>query len=98
MKLISFLCHVIIDHYLWYFREMGTNFHYTNGEYVEALHYSLDGFEEMKKLKVKRKLGTDGYLKKALTSHISYNSLQVASPNRVMTLCKSKATQSPLQN
>ena len=63
-----------------------------------ALYYSLDGFEEMKKLKVKRKLGTDGHLKKALTSHISYNSLQVGSPNRVMTLRKSKPTQSPLQN
>ena len=49
-------------------------------------------------LKVKRKLGTDGHLKKALTSHISYNSLRVGSPNRVMTLRKSKPTQSPLQN
>ena len=64
----------------------------------EALHYSLDGFEEMKKLKVKRKLGTDGHLKKALTSHINYNSLRVGSPNRVMTLRKNKQTQSPLLN
>ena len=35
---------------------MGTNFHDTNGEYVEALQYNLDTFEEKKKLKVKRKL------------------------------------------
>ena len=90
-------CHVIIDHYLWYFREMGTNFHDTNGEYVEALHYSLDGFEEMKKLKVKRQLGSDGHLKKSLISHISYNSLRVGSPNRVMSLRKSTPKQSPLQ-
>ena len=45
-------CHVIIDHYLWYFREMGTNFHDTNGENVEALHYNWDGFEQKKNLKV----------------------------------------------
>ena len=35
--------HVILDHYMWYFKEMGTNFHDTNGEYVEAVHYSLEG-------------------------------------------------------
>ena len=40
--------HVIIDHYLWFFKEMGTNFYDTNGEYVEDLHYSLDGFEQKK--------------------------------------------------
>ena len=83
---------------LWYFREMGTNFHDTNGEYVEALHYSLDTFEEKKKLKVKRKLGTDGHLKKALSIHISFNSLRVGSPNRVMTLRRKILTQSPLLN
>ena len=37
--------HVILDHYMWYFKEMGTNFHDTNGEYVEAVHYSLEGHE-----------------------------------------------------
>ena len=56
-------CHVIIDHYLWYFREMGTNFHDTYEEYVEAHHYSLDRVEENKKINVKRKLVTDGHLK-----------------------------------
>ena len=37
--------HVILDHYMWYFKEMGTNFHDTNGEYVKAVHYSLEGHE-----------------------------------------------------
>ena len=37
---------------MWYFREMGTNFYYTNGEYVEAVHYSLDGHEEKRKYRV----------------------------------------------
>ena len=54
---------VIIDHYLWYFKEMGTNFHDTYEEYVEAHPYSLDRFEENKKINVKRKLATDGHLK-----------------------------------
>ena len=54
---------VIIDHYLWYFKEMGTNFHDTYEEYVEAHHYSLDRVEENKKINVKRKLVTDGHLK-----------------------------------
>ena len=56
--------HVIIDHFLWYFKELGTNFHDTNGGYEKSLHYSLDGFEEKKKLIVKRKFGTDDNLKK----------------------------------
>ena len=90
--------HVIIDHYLWYFREMGTNFHDTKGEYVEALHYSLDGHEEKRKLKVKRKLGSDGHLKKSLISHVSFNSLRVGSPKRIMTLRKTTPSQSPLSS
>ena len=36
----------ILDHYMWYFKEMGKNFHHTNGEYVEAVHYSLEGHEK----------------------------------------------------
>ena len=69
--------HVILDHYMWYFGEMGTNFYNTNGEYVEAVHYSLDGHEDKRKFKVSRNIGTDQHLKKALSSHISYNSLRV---------------------
>ena len=61
--------HVILDHYLWYFAEMGKNFHDTNGEYVEAVHYSLQGHEDSRKFKVVRNIGTDSHLKKALSSH-----------------------------
>ena len=54
--------------------------------------------KKKKKLKVKRKLSMDGHLKKALSSHISFNSLRVRSPNRVMTLRRNTPTQSPLLN
>ena len=51
--------HVILDHYMWYFKEMRKNFHETNGEFVEAVHYSLDGHEDKHKFKVTRNIGTD---------------------------------------
>ena len=87
--------HVILDHYLWYFAEMGKNFHDTNGEYVEAVHYSLQGHEDSRKFKVVRNIGTDSHLKKALSSHTSYNSLRVGSPNRIMSI-REKNPNSPL--
>ena len=77
---------VILDHYLWYFGEMGTNFYDTNGEYVEAVHYSLDRHEDKRKFKVSRNIGTDQHMKKALSSHISYNSLRVESLNRIISI------------
>ena len=33
--------HVILDHFEWYFKNTGTNFRNTNGEFLEAVHYSL---------------------------------------------------------
>ena len=88
--------HVILDHYMWYFDNMGKNFHNTNGEFVEAVHYSLDGHEDKHKFKVTRNIGTDEHLRKAIQSHTSYNSLRVGSPNRIMTLLKKKSPNSPL--
>ena len=87
--------HVIIDHYVWYFKEMNKNFYDTNGEYVEAVHYSLDGHEKTRNLKVKRNLGSDEHLKRALKSHISFNSLRIGSPNRRMTI-RNNSPKSPL--
>ena len=87
--------HVIIDHYDWYFTVMGKNFCETNGEYVEAVHYSLDGHEKNRGLKVKRNIGSDEHLKRALKSHISFNSLRIGSPDRVMTIRKN-SPKSPL--
>ena len=43
--------HVILDHYMWYFGEMGTHFYDTNGEYVEAVHYSLDGHNKKENIR-----------------------------------------------
>ena len=77
---------------------MGKNFHDTNGEYVEAVHYSLDGHEESRKYKVKRILGSDEHLKRALKSHISFNSMKVGSPKRIMTLKRNSPQSSPLSN
>ena len=74
---------------------MGKNFHETNGEYVEAVHYSLDGHEDKRKFKVTRNIGTDERLRKAIQSHTSFNSKRVVSPNRIMTL-KKKSPNSPL--
>ena len=75
--------------------EMGKNFHDTNGEYVEAVHYSLEGHEDKKKFKVTRNIGTDEHLKKAINSHSSFNSLRVGSPQRKMSIRK-RSPNSPL--
>ena len=88
--------HVIIDHYMWYFNEMDKNFCDTNGEFVEAVHYSLDGHEDKHKFKVTRNIGTTEHLRKAIQSHTSFNSLRVGSPNRIMTIRKNKSPNSPL--
>ena len=67
---------------------MNKNFYETNGEYIEAVHYSMDGHEKTRNLKVKKNLGSDEHLKRALKSHISFNSLIIGSPNRIMTIRK----------
>ena len=87
--------HIILDHYMWYFNEMGKNFCETNGEFVEAVHYTLDGHEDKHKFKVTRNIGTDEYLRKAIQSHTSFNSLRVGSPNQIMSI-KKKSPNSPL--
>ena len=32
--------HVILEHFAYYFKNSGTNFRTTNGEFFEAAHYS----------------------------------------------------------
>ena len=86
---------LVLMNYMWYFEEMGTNFHDTNGEYVEAVHYSLEGHENTRKCKVSRNIGTDEYLRKAISNHTSFNSLRVGSPLRIMSVRK-KQSNSPL--
>ena len=67
---------------------MGKNSHDTNGEFVEAVHYSFDGHEDKRKFKVTRNIGTDEHLKKAIQSQTTFNSLRVGSPKRIMSLKK----------
>ena len=46
---------------------------------MEAVHYSLDGHEKTRNLKIKRNLGSGEHFKIALKSHISFNSLRIGS-------------------
>ena len=73
----------------------GEKTHDTNGEFVEAVHYSLDAHEDKRKFKVTRNIGTDEHLKKAIQSHTTFNSLRVGSPKRIMSL-KKRSPNSPL--
>ena len=46
--------------------------------YETTIKWKSHEFE--RKYKVKMNLGTDGHVKKALKSHVSFNSLRVGSP------------------
>ena len=54
-----------------------------------------NGHKVTRKFKVKRNLGSDEHLKRALKSHISFNSVRVGSPDRLMSIRKS-SPRSPL--
>ena len=66
--------HVIFSHYEDYFQLTGKTFKFTSGEYVETAHRKLRISEEAHALKIKRKIASDMHLKKALQSHILWNS------------------------
>ena len=87
--------HVILAHFEWYFKNTGTNFRNTNGEFLEAVHYSLKRHEVEHGYVVKKKQGTPTYLLKSLQSISSYNSLRIGStPPQDFTL-RRKSTPSP---
>ena len=89
--------HVILDHFEWYFKNAGTNFRITNGEFLEAVHYSLKRHEVEHGYVVKKKQGTPTHLLKSLQSISSYNSTRTgATPPQDFTLRKNN-TPSPLQ-
>ena len=57
----------------------------TNGEFVETLHSTLRLHEEHHGFKVVRRLGSKIHLKKALSPHVSHNSLRAGfSPARAL--------------
>ena len=87
--------HVILDHFEWYFKNAGTNFRNTNGEFLEAVHYSLKRHEVEHGYVVKKKQGTPTHLLKSLQSISSYNSMRIgATPPQDFTLRKNN-TPSP---
>ena len=63
--------------------------------YITDRTSSLNDHEATRKFKVKRNLGSDENLKRALKSHISFNSVRVGSPDRLMSIRKS-SPRSPL--
>ena len=49
--------HVILEHFSWYFENSGTNFRLTNGEFVEAGHYTKKRHEVDHGFVTKKKTG-----------------------------------------
>ena len=49
--------HVILEHFSWYFENSGTNFRLTNGEFVEAAHYTKKRHEVDHGFVTKKKTG-----------------------------------------
>ena len=87
--------HVILEHFSYYFKNKGTNFRITNGEFFEAAHYSKKKHEVDHGYVVKKKQGTKHHLLKSLQSLSSYNSIRIGStPPRDLTL-KKRRTPSP---
>ena len=87
--------HVILEHFSYYFKNNGTNFRITNGEFFEAAHYSKKKHEVDHGYVVKKKQGTKHHLLKSLQSLSSYNSIRIGStPPRDLTLRK-RRTPSP---
>ena len=79
--------HAIIDHYVWYFIEMNKNFYETNaiGSMLRLITTLWMAMKKTRNLKVKRNLGSDEHLIRALKSHISFNSLRIGSPNQIIS-------------
>ena len=71
---MSLKVHIIIHHYRDYFEWTGKNFRYTNGEFVEASHYSIKNEDKTHNFKVTRGIGTPIHREKLLKSMIWHNS------------------------
>ena len=79
--------HVIVSHFEWYFKNADTNFCNTNGEFFEAVHYSLKKHEIEHGYVVKKQQGTPSHLLKSLQSISSYNSMRIGlTPPQEFTL------------
>ena len=69
--------HVILNHYADYFFWANKTLRHTNGEFVEQAHYTIKNEETLHRLKVTRKLGSQGHLEKSLKSISWHNSRRV---------------------
>ena len=66
--------YVILHHYGDYFDWTRKTFTHTNGEFVEAAHYTIKTEETQHRLKVTRKLGTPDHASKSFKSITWHNS------------------------
>ena len=88
--------HVILEHFEYYFKNAGTNFRVTNGEYFEAAHYSKKEHEIDHGYVVKKKQGTQHNLLKSLQSLSHYNSIRIGSTPPQDLVLRKRRTPSPL--
>ena len=87
--------HVILEHFAYYFKNSGTNFRTTNGEFFEAAHYSKKKHEFDHGYVVKKRQGTPHHLLKSLQSLSHYNSIRVGSTPPQDLLLRKRRTPSP---
>ena len=85
----------IYVHFEWYFKNAGTNFRNTNGEFFEAVHYILKKHEIEHGYVVKKQQGTPSHLLKSLQSISSYNSMRIGSTSPQEFTLRRKTSPSP---
>ena len=66
--------HIIMHHYKEYFDLTQKTFRHTNGEFVEASHYTLKNEDRTHGFRVKRAIGTPVHMEKSLKSLVWHNS------------------------
>ena len=71
---MSLKTHIIYHHYEDYFSWTGKTLRYTNGEFVEATHYTFKRDDQTHKFKVVRKIGTPTHKELSLKSLVWHNS------------------------
>ena len=85
-----------LEHFDYYFKNTGTNFRVTNGEFFEAAHYSKKKHEFDHGYVVKKKQGTQHHLLKSLQSLSHYNSIRIGSTPPQDLVLRKRRTPSPL--
>ena len=66
--------HIVIHHYMYYFKETGKTMRLTSGEHTESCHSTLRKSEEQHNFNCKRKLGSPMHQQKSWQSLTLFNS------------------------